>query len=60
MTKDAIIPEFITAIENNQLHYEVDQWVKKSINSSSKERKTFNRETIGDWICTIIPTIMNN
>lgn len=32
MTESAILPEFITAIEKNQSHYEVEQSVKRSIN----------------------------
>lgn len=38
MKKAAILLELITAIEKNQLHYEVEQSVKRSINSSSDEK----------------------
>lgn len=39
MTEAVIPPEFIPAIEKNQLHCEVEQSVKRSINSSSEEKQ---------------------
>lgn len=32
MTKATVLREFITAVEKNQLHYQVEQWVKRHIN----------------------------
>lgn len=57
MTKAAIL--VITTIENNQLHYEVEQSVRSSFNSYSDEI-SFKCETIYDRIYATYLVLLNN
>lgn len=60
MKKAAILPKFITAIIDNQMHYEIEQSVEKSINSSSDENEKVLERKNNGRINTVIQSIVNH